>query len=390
MSVVEETVAEEFDKVRRGIKYPRDRKAQCRENSKVRLPNDMVVVSADSHWSLTEDIFYKRFPDHLKHKAPRLVPDASGVTNWFVDGRPLIPEVAFEGFATFERVPGSSQIEPRLRDLDLEGVNKEIVFGNAIGSGLGDPDTESREHIFRIYNEHLAEMQAKAPGRFHGVGLINYWDMSKVRASIMQLKSMGLKTYMLPQHPKGAGSVALDYCDPSMEPLWAAAAEADLPLCFHTGEFFKGGPGGWGTSMMIQFGPFRKNLAELIFGGIFDRYPNLQVVFAEADINWIPGAVQHASMAYTCFNPMLTPAIKHNPRYYWQHNCYATFMHDPVGLRMLDQIGADRVMWSHDYPHPESVYGFGWDAMQSVIDATTEEQARMILGGTAMKVFKLD
>jgi predicted TIM-barrel fold metal-dependent hydrolase len=171
--------------------------------------------------------------------------------------------------------------------------------------------------------------------------------------------------------------------------LWEAVEDAGLPICFHAGEFFKGGPGGLGVSMMVSFGPFRQTLGELIFGGIFDRHPTLQVVFAEAEINWVPGALQCASMIYENYPALIEPRIMHHPRHYWHNNCYATFIHDPVGLRLLDIVGADRVMWSSDYPHVEGNFGYTRDTMQAVRDATTPEETRMILGGTAIRVFDL-
>jgi predicted TIM-barrel fold metal-dependent hydrolase len=57
---------------------------------------------------------------------------------------------------------------------------------------------------------------------------------------------------------------------------------------------------------------------------------------------------------------------------------------------MLDIVGADRIMWSSDYVHLESSYGYGWRAKKMVLDTVSEDQARAILGGTAMKLFKLD
>ena len=104
----------------------------------------------------------------------------------------------------------------------------------------------------------------------------------------------------------------------------------------------------------------------------------------------MPGALQTASMLYECFTGLLDPQIERHPREYWARNCYAGFIHDPAGLAMLETIGADRVMWSQDYPHKESAYGFSWDVIQEIIDHTTEDEARMILGGTAQRVFGLD
>jgi predicted TIM-barrel fold metal-dependent hydrolase len=63
---------------------------------------------------------------------------------------------------------------------------------------------------------------------------------------------------------------------------------------------------------------------------------------------------------------------------------------DTIGLKLLDYIGADRVMWSIDYPHNESTYGFSWQAIQEVLDHVSESDARKILGDTARALYKLD
>lgn len=376
---------EQHDEMLRGLVQPSRRTPESRL---VPLPPDTVVVSADNHWSCTEDIFYAGFPAHLKDRAPRWVREEKW-GYWAVDGKPLLPLGRTASLRDLESVPGCSLLEPRLRDLDAEGVDKEIVFPNTVQALYPFPDLEIREWIFRTYNRYLADMQAKAPARFYGVGLVNYWDMTKTRESIMEIRSLGLKTVFLPQYPKGANGADLDYCSAEMEPLWQALDDAGLPICFHVGEFAKGGPGGLAIGAMVGFGPFRKTLGELIFGGIFDRHPSLQVVFTEADLNWVPGALQTATMIFETYAPFLDPKIQHHPRHYWRNNCYATFMYDPVGMRMLDIIGKDRVMWSSDYVHLESSFGYGWSAKKAVIDSVTEDEARAILGGTALKVFDL-
>lgn len=370
-----------------GIDLPFQRVAEPGANR--RLPAGLSVVSADSHWSLTDDIFYERFPSHLKDRAPRLMRDETGFFDWKVGGKTLFPPSVRATFGAFERVPDCTQLDARMRDLDTEGIDKEIAFGNAIAFFYVYPDLEVREWAFRIYNEHLAEMQSKAPGRFYGVGVINYWDPSQTRASLAELKGLGLKTYVLPLTPKAAHGELLNYCVPEMNPMWEAIEEAGLPVCFHVGEHFQAGPGAMGTAAMVNFGPFRKTMGELIFGGIFDRHPSLQVVFAEGDINWVPGALQTAAMTYECYADLIDPKIKHHPLHYWQNNMYATFMTDPVGLEMMHRIGTDRVMWSSDYPHPESVFGRAWTAMEEVLEAVPEGDARKMLGDTAAAVFKL-
>ncbi|RYH12977.1 MAG: amidohydrolase, partial [Alphaproteobacteria bacterium] len=280
--------AEAYDNTVRGLVFPKDRKPQQRGD--IKLPADLTVVSADNHWSLHTDIFYERFPAHLKDKAPRLWIPEDGNNIWLVDGKSGMTSGVLRSKATYEPVPGCYDIEARLRDMDAEGMDKEIVFPNGVPEFYGWPDLEVREWIFRIYNEHVTEVQAAAPGRFFGVGQVNFWDMERVAESVAEVKAMGIKAVSLPQNPKGANGQLLDYCSLEMDPLFAAIEEAELPICFHVGEWFRDGYGGHGTTIMVAFGGFRKNLGELIFGGIFDRHPKLQAVFLEADINWVPGA----------------------------------------------------------------------------------------------------
>lgn len=356
---------------------------------KRRMPANTTVVSCDSHWSITEDIFYERFPKHLRDRAPRIVRHADGVCDMVFDGKSGLPSGFQRVGAQFEALPGSCNLEARLADLAAEGVSKELVFGNAVLGIFGFTDPEVREWTARVYNQYLAELQAKAPGSFYGVGIPNYWDMTKVRASIQEIKALGLKTFMLPNSPLTPSMEPINYCSPAVEPLWAAIAEADLPIVFHIGEIFREGPGSIGTNGMVNFGPFRKVMGELIFGGVFDRYPNIKVAFVEADINWVPGALQTATMVYDAFRSLLEPQIKHAPEYYWKNHCYATIMSDPAGLRMLDLIGPDRVMWGGDYPHSEGVFGKSWSSMKEIIDVVSETDARKILGQTAIELFRL-
>jgi predicted TIM-barrel fold metal-dependent hydrolase len=382
--------AEAYDSLVRGHPLPYGRTPQAEPEGRVQLPEGTIVVSADNHWSVTDDIFYENFPNHLKDKAPRIVKTEDGEYNWMMNGKSMMPPAAARLVATFEKVPGCVSIEPRMRDLDVEGVQKEINFGNGINLFHHTPDLEVRDWVFRIYNQHLREMNLRAPGRFYGVGQVNVGNLEKIRDAVFEAKDLGLKTIQLPINPKGPDGKPMNYCMPEVDALWSAIEDADIPICFHVGESHADGPGGEGVTVMTQFAGFRKNLAELIFGGILDRFPKLQVAFVEAEINWVPGALQTASMLYECYQQALNPKLKHHPRYYWENNCYAVFMHDPAGMRLLDIVGADRVMWSQDYPHAEGGFGWCWDSIKAVLDVTTPDEARMILGGTAMKVFKLD
>lgn len=71
--------------------------------------------------------------------------------------------------------------------------------------------------------------------------------------------------------------------------------------------------------------------------------------------------------------------IQHDARYYWDHHMYAAFMVDPLGLDLLDQIGLDRVMWSTDFPHVESTFGYSERSLAAVVEAVGVTRAVQIV-----------
>jgi Amidohydrolase len=47
-------------------------------------------------------------------------------------------------------------------------------------------------------------------------------------------------------------------------------------------------------------------------------------------------------------------------------------------------------MWAQDYPHSEGTFGYTADALAEITDAVSDADARKILGGTALEIYKLN
>lgn len=354
-------------------------------------PPGTLIVSADSHW-LEGDIWIDRFPDHLKDRAPRIFFENGG---WEIEvgGKRLTPPGAAAAACAFECVPGFNDVEARMKDLDVEGVQQEILFPQKFFNLLFLDDFEEKEWCARAYNQALAEFCAQEPNRLHGVAILNWWDPEQTRDALAEIKALGFKTAMVPASPgKHADGERVAYNGERMEQFWSAVEDAGLPLCFHIGEKapLPGSTRGLaGIFVMQQMGGMRNVWSTLTFGGVFERNPGLQVVFVESGLHWVPGALQEADMIHESFPSHEKPRLSHPPSHYWFNNCYATFMVDPAGLEMIHRVGADRAMWSSDYPHNESTFGYTRSAVQAVFDATNEEDAKKIVGGNAMRVFGL-
>jgi predicted TIM-barrel fold metal-dependent hydrolase len=358
------------------------------------LPPHTTLVSADNHWEISQDIFHEHFPTHLKEQAPRVWFDKY----WRI-GYPGKIEALPSSAKMDEiivRITGDGIADParRFRDMASEGVDQEIVFPNTLIGFIRYPDAAVQEAIYRTYNEHYAAAVINSHSRSHAVGVFsNWWDPAAAERAMRQIVDLGLKTFMIPVNPgKSSGGHELSYGDMEFDRFWDVVAEAGLPVCFHVGE---GGDvnhrSGLAIANMGLLAPFRKPFAQLVFGAVFDRHPNLRVVFAEGGLSWVPPALQDAEAIFDSFgNGDLVERIEHRPSHYWHHNCYATFQTDPLGLRLLDIIGPDRVMWATDYPHSEGAFGYGREAARAVVDATPADDARAILGATAIELFALN
>jgi predicted TIM-barrel fold metal-dependent hydrolase len=368
-----------------------DRKPQS--PAKLKLPKDVILVSADNHVEVTEDIFDAQFPEHLRAKAPRVWFDRYWRIGW-KDQMQAYPE-GIDVDAALERSVLTDGFNFKVRNahLDAERIAKEIAYPQSLLAFIRHPDSELQEAIYRTYNEYIARLDRENRGRFYGVGICaNWWDANKAEQSIQQIIDLGLKSFMVPYSPgKGVDGNPISYSGTEMDRFWAVAEAAGLPVSFHIGEVpGAGGRGGFGTLFLTQAAPFRKVFGNLIFGGILDRHPKLRIVFAEGGINWVAGALQDAELTYGAHREIFDWKLKHRPSHYWHTNMFATFQTDVVGLRLLDFIGADRVMWAQDYPHSEGTFGFTANAIQEILDATSPADAAKILGGTALKLYGLD
>ncbi len=186
----------------------------------------------------------------------------------------------------------TNNIEARINELHTDGVDKELAFPNAVLALFHYPDKELRERVFRIYNEHMAELQEKSNGHFYAVGLINWWDPKGTRRTLRELKSLGLKTFLMPINPgKDDDDNVIDYGATSMNAVWDEIEDAGLPVTHHIGETPPKTPCEFNSvvvGMMINVDGFREVFSKYIFSGILDRHPKLRIGWFEGGIAWVP------------------------------------------------------------------------------------------------------
>ena len=376
-----------------GVGAPKHRRGHA-ESATLALPPGTEVFSADDHVSLSEDIFYERAPASLKDRVPRVV-YRDDAWNLAAGDRQFLPK-EFTGVLTqYDPLPGSNtaDLDVRMTQLEADGVTRELAFPNALMALLYYPDTEVRELCFRVYNEYLADLQERAPGRFYGVGLINWWDEEGARRTLTELKAFGVRTFVLPLKPgNGPDGKPLDYNGPAMTGLWEAIEESGLPVAHHIGEAPLSAPCAtnvYAVGMVHNVASFREMFGRYVLTGLLDRHPRLRIGWFEGGINWVPAAIQDAEHMYASFRHMLDTDLEHEVAHYWETNMYSSFMYDPLGLDLVGRIGVGRVMWSSDFPHNESTFGYSEKSLAAVVDAVGPQDAARVVSGNVVEFLGL-
>jgi predicted TIM-barrel fold metal-dependent hydrolase len=137
----------------------------------------------------------------------------------------------------------------------------------------------------------------------------------------------------------------------------------------------------------------RLALADLVFTGVFERYPGLRVGSVEHELAWIPYFLAQMDYTYTDRPPRgdwhRFPAGV-LPSDYFRTNCFASFQEDAVGIRERDVIGVETLMWGSDYPHTESTFPRSQEILRKILADVSAEDARKIVSENAAALYHFD
>jgi predicted TIM-barrel fold metal-dependent hydrolase len=352
-----------------------------------RPPGDVRLISADDHNMEKEHLWEERLPAKFQDRAPKLWNDPK--TGWHMEvmGRSFdVP--GGSGGSGVEQMPGYADRDARLRAMDSEGIEISILYHGRLQS-LNALIAEQKDLYWAcidVYNEWLAEFTKPAEKRLLGVPVLpTFLEPAATRDYLQKLKDLGFKALQMPSFPRG-----VRYNSSSMDPVWSAIEESGFPLSFHvTATIEFQGRGSWGANVTRNMSPFRPLLAQLMFSGMFERHPQLKVVFTEGGAGWVADAILGMDKVCREYYTQLSPKLEHLPSFYWKRQCHATFMDDPVALLLHEIIGADNMMWSLDYPHAEGVHGYAGEVAKRIYDALGHERAKKVLGGNAARVWGL-
>ena len=369
------------------------------------------IISSDSHVIEPPDLWTSRIDPKFKGREPRVVRIEDGSDRWFTDG--IIGSGAFAGaqagvrfeepeklnaLGTYEDVrPGGYIPEEHIKDLDIDGIDVSIVYPT-VGLQLycTVPDSELLSGTFRAYNDWLAEFCAPFPNRLKGIAMINVDDVQDGLSELERGAKMGLSGAMITIYPPEDKA----YDSPIYEPLWAAAQDLDMPLSLHF-TTNRPGPGQQYSNIATTKVSFvcntdhwvRVSLADMIYSGVFERYPKLMVGSVEQELSWVPHFLDRLDYNYTQ-RAIGDTSYRFKgdalPSDYFHSNVFLGFQEDALGIRDRHIIGVDQLLWGSDYPHDESTFPRSREIIEEILVDCTEEEKAKIVGSNAARIYHLD
>ena len=128
---------------------------------------------------------------------------------------------------------------------------------------------------------------------------------------------------------------------------------------------------------------------QLMFGGVFDRHPNLKLVMSEVRADWLPAVLAHLDARYDRYRDQLPARCR--PSDYWRSHCLAgaSFMHK-AEVEMRHDIGVEQILFGRDYPHPEGTWPNTPDWLRDAFAGVPEDELRLMLGENAYRFFDLE
>jgi uncharacterized protein len=361
---------------------------------------DVPVISADSHITEPPDCYASIDPAY-RDQAPHMVNAGDKGDIYVVPGmKRVVPMglVAAAGKDAMELSEMGVRFEDlhrsgwdptsRVADQRRDGVAAEVIYPTVGMVLCNHEDFDYKKACFDAYNRWIAEYCAHDPLRLLGVGQTAMRSPEEGVADLEAIAAAGLRGVMMPGLP-----AVEDYDSPLYDPVWEAAIELGLPLSFHI-LTTRGGKarGPRLNDFLAIVRGVQDILGTFIFGGVFERHPDLRIVCVEADAGWAPHYMYRMDHAYSRHRNWMQPGttLSKLPSEYFAEHIYLTFQDDWTAFRHADEMNWRRLMWANDFPHSDSTWPWSQELLAEQTKQLTDEQTRAILSGNAADLYRID
>ncbi len=134
---------------------------------------------------------------------------------------------------------------------------------------------------------------------------------------------------------------------------------------------------------------------QLMFAGVFDRFPALRYYLAETQIGWLPNTLSQLDETYEryrdyAYNLWGLEPVPRPPSEYLREQCIWGFIKDPLGIQLRDTIGVENIIWGSDFAHGQGYWPHSLQAIEESLADVPEDERYSMLAGNCIDYFRLD
>ncbi len=386
------------------------------------LQDHMKLISVDDHVIEHPNVWQDRLPERYRDAGPRIVevdedgaldatgkPIRRGSQLWCYEGK-LHNRIALDAVAgldwkeygtdpyRFDQIiPGCYDPVERAKDMDLDGIQAGLCFPTfprfAGTAFLNSDDKDLALLCVQAYNDFiLDEWCAAVPGRQIPMVILPLWDPALAVAELERTAAKGARAISFVENPVPLGLPSL-YTD-HWDPVFAAAQEAQLPLCMHFGTSGKVPMTSRDAPMLTWVVLMSTNsmatTVDLLFSPIFHKFPQLKAALSEGGIGWLPYLIERADYVWQRHHHYND--VNHDvlPSEIFRRNVWGCFIDDDAGIRDRYAVGVDKIMWECDYPHSDSNWPHARKRLAEMLADVPDDEAHRISELNARELFRFD
>ena len=355
------------------------------------------LISADSHINEPADLWTSRVPAKFRDRAPRVERFEEGDA-WVIEGVEGPMPIGLnacagqdprlrQNWVRFDEIrSGGWDPAARVQEIEIAGVDAEVLYPSprVYQSVAANEEPDFHLALVQAYNDWIDEYASYDLHRFRALPLLPNRGVEMALAEIDRVGGRASTGgFLMSAFPHGSLSP-----DPGDDPVWASLEERDITLAIHVSlqNTMPAQKNLLALPAATRFLGASTHLIELIFSGIFDRFPNLGLVFAEVDCGWVPYFKEQLDDGYYRYRFRFDLAKL--PSEYIEQHVHFTWVTDTYGIDNRHHVGVDKMLWSSDYPHGSSNYPNAWSPTMAAMAGVSLEERSLMLVDNARRLHK--